>query len=269
MIAPSNPAKFLVLTLTAALISGAATATTLQNIEEIQPVGDQPIDITGEIDLNNNALSNLSAFENCGTYQYLNGDAVCTDDRYSPDSTVPDDQQLSISGHTISLENGGSVTVPDNTIPDDQNIQASASGDTIEITIDNGNGASATIADDTIPDDQQLSISGDTISLDNGGSVTIQDDTIPDDQQLSISGDTISLQNGGSVTIQDDYEANTNAATDCSGQYTFLAGDSGCEDFTTNTASYINGDLIASNSLDSSELADSITIPNQLVVPVR
>ena len=40
----------------------------------------------------------------------------------------------------------------------------------------------------------------------------------------------------------------------CSGQYTFLAGDGGCEDFTTNTASFINGDLISSDSVDQSEI---------------
>lgn len=205
-----NLIKSAVLVATFVIVTGVASSTTLRNIEEIQPVGDQAIDITGEIDFNDNPLGNISSLENCGTNQFLNGDGQCITEQYSPDSTVV--QSLSISGNTVTLsDGGGSVTVPD-----DQNIQSfSGSGDTV------------------------------TLDLENGGTA--------------------------SASIQDNYEANTNtnSATECSGRYTFLAGDSGCEDFTTNTASFINGDLVETNSLDSSELSDSITIPDQLVVPVR
>ena len=77
---------------------------------------------------------------------------------------IPTDAQaLSISGTTLSLTNGGSVTLPSST------------------------------------DAQALSISGTTLSLTNGGSVTLPSST--DAQALSISGTTLSLTNGGSVTL--------------------------------------------------------------------
>ena len=71
--------------------------------------------------------------------------------------TQSDTQDLSISGHTISLTNGGSVTVPDNnTQLSDANIAAMG-------------------YIKTQSDTQNLSISGHTISLTNGGSVTVPD----------------------------------------------------------------------------------------------
>jgi hypothetical protein len=145
-----NLVKIAILAFALATVVGAASSTTLQNIEEIQPVSGQAIQITGEINLNSNSLTNIGSLGGCGTNQYLNGDGNCTTDQYDPDSNVV--QSISITDHTISLsDGGGSVTVPD----------------------------------DTIPDDQALSITGHTISLDNGGSVTVPDNTIADNQGLS------------------------------------------------------------------------------------
>ncbi|MGY8866829.1 MAG: beta strand repeat-containing protein, partial [Methylophagaceae bacterium] len=73
--------------------------------------------------------------------------------------TESDTQDLSISGHTISLTNGGSVTVPDN----NDNTQLSEAQITAMGFIQ------------TQSDTQDLSISGQTLSLTNGGSVTLPD----------------------------------------------------------------------------------------------
>ena len=187
-----NSLKIAILAIALITVVGTASSTTLQNIEEIQPVGDQAITITGEIDLGNNGLANVGSFGSCGANEFINGDGNCAQDDYSPDTTIADDQQLSISGDTISLDNGGSVTVP--------------------------------------------------------------------------SGD---------------------ASTKCSGQYTFLAGDNDCEDFTTNTDSFINGDLLT-DSLDGTEiqtdslagddlssngdqlsLSNSVDVSTTLIIPVK
>ncbi|TGE24310.1 hypothetical protein E5K00_03590 [Hymenobacter aquaticus] len=64
---------------------------------------------------------------------------------------------LSLSGSSLSITNGNTVTLPDNQ-------QLSLSGSSLSIT--NGNSV-------TLPDNQQLGISGSTISLTNGGSVTV------------------------------------------------------------------------------------------------
>lgn len=87
-----------------------------------------------------------------------------------------DTQDLSISGQTLSLTNGGSVTLPDtNTqlplIDSDTMSGASAtnvaSAESIKAYVDG-----AVIAN---TDTQDLSISGQTLSLTNGGSVTLPD----------------------------------------------------------------------------------------------
>jgi hypothetical protein len=113
--------------------------------------------------------------------------SVPTDNFDDADSDVTNEiQSLSISGHDITLSNGGgTITVPDNV-----------------------NDADAVIGNEF----QSLSISGHTISLsDGGGSVTVPDNVNDADavignefQTLSISGHTVSLSDGGgSVTVPD------------------------------------------------------------------
>ncbi len=92
-----------------------------------------------------------------------NGNSQTVDLSHFMDNT--DNQQLSISGHTISLTNGGSVTVPDN-------------------------------------DNQTLSLSGNTLSISGGNSVDLSsylDNT--DNQTLTLSGNTLSISGGNSVDI--------------------------------------------------------------------
>lgn len=84
-------------------------------------------------------------------------------------------QTLSLSGRTISLSDGGSVTLP------------------------------ADADDDPSNEIQTLTLSGGTLSLSKGGSVTLptsnDDDPSNEIQTLSISNDTISLTNGGKVKL--------------------------------------------------------------------
>jgi hypothetical protein len=105
--------------------------------------------------------------------------------------TGSDNQQLGISGHTLSLERGGSVTLPDNVNDADHVI---------------GN------------EFQSLSISGHTISLsDGGGSVTVPDNVNDADHNIgneyqdlgsNKSGETVSVTitdgSNTSFSIQDD-----------------------------------------------------------------
>jgi predicted TIM-barrel enzyme len=136
---------------------------------------------------------------------------------------APDDQVISIIDHTISLTNGGSVTVPDNntqlTTEEVQDIMGNN-------TWINGNNTTV-IYDDVAgtlkinaTGDQALSISGHTISLTNGGSVTV-----PDDQVISIIDHTISLTNGGSVTVPDNNtQLSTEEVQDIMGNNTWIDG---------------------------------------------
>ncbi len=80
-----------------------------------------------------------------------------------------DDQALSLSGNTLTLEDGGTVDL-------------------------------AGYLDNT--DDQALSLSGNTLTLEDGGTVDLcgyLDNT--DDQALSLSGNTLTLEDGGTVDL--------------------------------------------------------------------
>ena len=91
-------------------------------------------------------------------YQNLNlsGNTLSITDGNSV--TLPagsDNQQLSIDDHTITLERGGSVVVPDNVNDADHNIGneyqdlgSSKSGENVTVTITNGSNTSFSIQDD-------------------------------------------------------------------------------------------------------------------------
>lgn len=85
------------------------------------------------------------------------------------DGTGTDDQQISISGHTITLEDGGSVVIPDT-------------------------------VDGTGTDNQLISILGHTVTLENGGSIIIPD-TVAGPQDIYRSGDSIKLTGSSSFIL--------------------------------------------------------------------
>ncbi|WP_396159108.1 hypothetical protein [Flavobacterium sp.] len=105
--------------------------------------------------------------------------------------TDTDSQSLALTGNTLSISNGNSVTLPAQ-VP--QTI--SQSGNTISLS---NNGGSFTLPTFTDTDAQSLALTGNTLSISNGNSVTLPAQ-VP--QTISQSGNTISLSNnGGSFTL--------------------------------------------------------------------
>lgn len=128
-----------------------------------------------------------------------------------------DDQALSLSGNTLTLEDGGNVDL--SAYLDDTNTQLD------EVAVD------AFVANNgyltTESDDQTISLSGNTLTLEDGGTVDLSsflDDTDTntqlsetevddfvanngyltsetDDQALSLSGNTLTIEDGGDVDL--------------------------------------------------------------------
>ncbi|KAA3637790.1 MAG: hypothetical protein DWQ02_06225 [Bacteroidetes bacterium] len=122
------------------------------------------------------------------------------------DGVGTDDQNLSLVGNTLSIENGNSVNLAGFVDTDDQ--QLSLTGTTLSLE-DGGSVDLSSLKDGMGTDDQQLSLAGTTLSLEDGGSVDLsglQDGIGTDDQLLSLSGTTLSIESGNSVdlsTLQD------------------------------------------------------------------
>jgi hypothetical protein len=96
----------------------------------------------------------------------------------------PTKQRLTLSGNTLSLTDGGSVTLPQQASYNDTEVKARLTA--LEGRTDN--------------DRQTLTLDNDTrrLSISNGNNVTLPNDR----QSLTISGNTLSLSNGGgSVTL--------------------------------------------------------------------
>ncbi|MEX0274969.1 MAG: hypothetical protein AB3N16_11385, partial [Flavobacteriaceae bacterium] len=118
-------------------------------------------------------------------------------------SVSTDNQVISLSGNTLTLEDGGTVDLSaylDNT--DDQAI--SLSGNTLTLE-DGGTVDLSAYLDNT--DDQNISLSGNTLTLEDGGTIDLSgylDNT--DEQDISGSGLsgttlTIGIENGGNETV--------------------------------------------------------------------
>ncbi len=115
-----------------------------------------------------------------------------------------DDQNLTLAGNTLSIEDGNNVDLSgylDNT--DDQNLTgATLTGNTLQIDIENGSSASVDLSSiDTDTDDQTLSLAGNTLSIADGNSVDLSGYVSTDDQALSLAGNTLTLEDGGSVDL--------------------------------------------------------------------
>jgi hypothetical protein len=196
-----NGTKLLVGLVSILFLIGLGASTDLNNIETITPYGSNPIDITGTVDMNGNAINSIGGLQNCGTDQFIAGDGTCTTDSVDPDTVIQDDQQLSISGHTISLDNGGSVTVPDNTIPDDQNLEDvrsrnnningdidfQSSGDLVSVNNLNVNSINSNKGSDPVDMDQGIDMDGSNIIDDSDNEVNVNDD-LSVSQTLTASG---------------------------------------------------------------------------------
>ncbi|MBK8192237.1 MAG: hypothetical protein IPK76_03080 [Lewinellaceae bacterium] len=133
---------------------------------------------------------------------------------------IPDDQMLSLSGTTLSIENGNAVnlavladTLGNHTATQTLDLGGNdiSNGGTVTATTFAGDGSGLTdIAGDNLGNHtatQTLDLGGNDIS--NGGTVTATafagDGSaltgIPDDQMLSLSGTTLSIEDGNSVNL--------------------------------------------------------------------
>ncbi|WP_203296079.1 tail fiber domain-containing protein [Luteirhabdus pelagi] len=123
--------------------------------------------------------------------------------------TDTDDQTLSLSGNTLSIVDGNSVNLSsintDNQTIDTFNFNSGTGVLTLEIE-DDGVAAQtvnlSSLQDGTGTDDQNLNLSGTTLSIENGNSINLASiDTDTDDQTLSLSGNTLSIADGNSVNL--------------------------------------------------------------------
>lgn len=146
------------------------------------------------------------------------------------DKPTPTKQRLSLSGNTLSLTDGGSVTIPQGTAYNDADVkrrltslEGKADNDKQTLSFDN-NTRSLSISNGnsvTIPSDKQtISKNGNKIVLSNGGGEVdiptatpyndadikrrldvLEEKPDNDRQILSVSGKTISISNGNSIDI--------------------------------------------------------------------
>ena len=148
-------------------------------------------------------------------------------------SANSDNQDLSLSGNTLSVTNDGTPVnlspFMDNT--DAQNL--SLSGNTLSLTNDGTTVDLSAYLDNT--DAQDLSRSGNTLSLTNDGTTVdlspLLDNT--DAQDLSLSGNTLSVTNDGTTVDLSPYLDNTDAQDlSLSGRILSLSNDASSVDLT-------------------------------------
>ncbi len=119
-----------------------------------------------------------------------------------------DDQNLTLVGNTLTLEDGGTVDLTaylDNT--DDQTVTAFAIDNVtneLTITLENGNTRTVDLSalDNAGTDDQQLTLATNTLTLEDGGTVDLSgylDNT--DEQNLTLSGTDLSIDDGNTVDL--------------------------------------------------------------------
>ena len=105
-----------------------------------------------------------------------------------------DAQSLFLTGNTLSIFNGNSVTLP---APVDIPQTISQTGNTV--TLSNG-GGSFTLPSSLDTDEQTLSITGNTLTISNGNSVQLP---VRGNQSITQNGAIVTLSNGGgSITLQ-------------------------------------------------------------------
>ncbi|MEW2921612.1 hypothetical protein AB1A65_09100, partial [Muricauda sp. ANG21] len=115
------------------------------------------------------------------------------------DNSGSDDQTLTLSGNSLSIEDGNNVDLSgylDNT--DGQTLSLSGS----DLSISGGNTVDISSID-TDTDDQTLTLSGNTLSIADGNSVDLSalDNSGSDDQTLTLSGNSLSIEDGNNVDL--------------------------------------------------------------------
>lgn len=114
-------------------------------------------------------------------------------------STSNEIQSLNLSGNTLSISSGNSISLSsylDNT--DDQQLTLSGTS----LSIEDGNAVDLSSLSGVDTDDQTLSLTGNTLSIEDGNSVSLSsflDNT--DDQQLTLTGTSLSIESGNAVDL--------------------------------------------------------------------
>ncbi len=294
--------------LTIGIENGTSEAVDLSSLND-SGTDDQQMSLSGNsLDLEDGGSVNLSGYLDNTDAQNISGSGLAGNnltigiengasevvDLSSLNDSGTDDQQMSLSGNSLDLEDGGSVNLAgylDNT--DAQNISGSGlAGNILTIGIENGASEVVDLSslNDSGTDDQQMSLSGNSLDLEDGGSVSLSGyldntdaqnisgsglagniltigiengaseavdlssivDSGTDDQQMSLSGNSLDLEDGGSVDLAG-YLDNTDAQN-ISGSG--LAG-------TILTIGIENG---VSENIDLSSLSDSGTDDQQLTL---
>jgi hypothetical protein len=156
-----------------------------------------------------------------------------------------DEQSLSLTGNTLSISNGNSVTLPTYNYTPQLLTQSENT-----ITLSNG-GGSFTLPTFNDTDAQSLALNGNTLSISNGNSVTLPT-YVDTPQTLSQTGNTVTLSNGGgSFTMPNtSVTAGTNVTVSGSGTsaspYVISAGDTSlyANNGTINSATTTNGNRV-------------------------
>ena len=156
-----------------------------------------------------------------------------------------DEQSLSLTGNTLSISNGNSVTLP-SYIDTPQILSQSEN----TVTLSNG-GGSFTLPTFNDTDAQSLALNGNTLSISNGNSVTLPT-YVDTPQTLSQTGNTVTLSNGGgSFTMPNtSVTAGTNVTVTGSGSsvspYVVSAADTSlyANNGTINSATTTNGNRV-------------------------
>ncbi|MFZ4678823.1 MAG: beta strand repeat-containing protein [Flavobacterium sp.] len=156
-----------------------------------------------------------------------------------------DEQSLSLTGSTLSISNGNSVTLPTYNYTPQILTQSENT-----ITLSNG-GGSFTLPTFNDTDAQSLALNGNTLSISNGNSVTLPT-YVDTPQTLSQTGNTVTLSNGGgSFNIPNtSVTAGTNVTVSGSGTsaspYVISAGDASlyANNGTINSATTTNGNRV-------------------------
>ncbi|MCF8222647.1 MAG: hypothetical protein K9J25_05825 [Bacteroidales bacterium] len=173
--------------------------------------------------------------------------------------TATDDQILSITDHTLSIENGNSVTLPDNTKDADNDpaneIQdLSLSGNTLSLTLDPTSVDMSSYLDNT--DDQTLSLSSNILAIENGNSVSLAaylDNT--DQQGISLSGNTLSISGSSSTA---DFSKYTNLWTSVTGGIGYSMGNVGIGTTTPSEKLDIAGNVKANYFIGDGSLLSNV-----------
>jgi hypothetical protein len=165
------------------------------------------------------------------------------------------DQTLSLNSNTLSLSNGGSVSLSGYVNTDNQTLSFSAN----TLTLTNGGTVNLSgYLDNT--DNQILALSSNTLSLSNGGSVNLSSYVNTDNQALSLSNNALTLANGGTVSLSSYLDNTDNQALSLSSNTLSLSNGG-----SVNLSSYVNTDnqaLSLSNNTLSLANGGSVNLSN-------